>query len=100
VNRTSPVDVVHNQDARRFEAHVEGLLCRADYRLTGGTMMLVHTGVPAALEGRGIAGQLVRAAFEHAADRGLKVVPGCSYVQEWARRNTDMQGVLAPGWEA
>ncbi len=91
--------VVHNASAQRFEAHVEGLLCRAEYRLTRGTMMLVHTEVPSPLEGRGIAGQLVRAAFEHAAANGLKVVPGCSYVQAWARRNADAHAVLAPGWE-
>ena len=96
----TPVDVVHNEAARRFEAHVEGRLCRAEYRLTGDTMLLLHTEVPTPLAGRGIAGQLVGAAFAHAAERRLKVVPGCSYVQEWARRNGDVHGVLAPGWEA
>lgn len=92
------VEVVHNAQARRFEAVVEGLACRADYRLTGDTMMLVHTEVPPALESRGIAAQLVRAAFDHAAARGLKVVPGCSYVQAWARRHPDVHPLLAPGW--
>ncbi len=97
---TTTVEVVHNAAARRFEALVGGQLCRADYRLTGDTMMLVHTEVPPALEGRGIAGQLVRMAFDYASTHELKVVPGCSYVQAWARRHPESQGVLAPGWEA
>jgi predicted GNAT family acetyltransferase len=60
----------------------------------------VHTEVPPALEGRGIAGQLVRVAFDYASAHELKVVPGCSYVQAWAKRHPEAQRVLAPGWEA
>jgi len=100
VSGTTAVEVVHNAAARRFEARVDGQLCRADYRLTGHTMMLLHTEVPSALAGRGIAGQLVRAAFEHAGAHDLKVVPGCAYVQAWALKHPEVEGVLAPGWEA
>ncbi|ODT34527.1 MAG: GNAT family N-acetyltransferase [Lautropia sp. SCN 70-15] len=89
------VEVRHNEAASRFEATVEGLLCRADYRLDGGTMRVFHTEVPRALEGRGIAAGLVRAAFDHAAQHGLKVDPVCSYVRVWARRHPEVEGLLA-----
>ena len=92
------VEVAHNADARRFEAFVDGQLARADYRLTGDTLMLVHTGVPGPLEGRGIAAALVQAAFDYAREHGLKVVPGCSYVQSWVRRHAEVHDLLAPGW--
>ncbi|MCM5569132.1 N-acetyltransferase [Burkholderiaceae bacterium FT117] len=91
------VEVRHDEAASRFEATVEGLLCRADYRLDGDTMRVFHTEVPPALEGRGIAAELVRALFAHAADRGLKVDPLCSYVRAWARRHPEVQGLLARG---
>ena len=45
-------DITHNAASRRFEANVDGLLCRCDYRMHGDTMMLVHTEVPPQFEGR------------------------------------------------
>ena len=92
------VEVRHNPAASRFEAVVDGLLCRADYRLDGDTMLVVHTEVPHALEGRGIAAQLVRAVFDHAASSGLKVAPICSYVAVWARRHPEVAPLLAERW--
>ena len=46
------IAIQHNPAAMRFEAVVDGMLCRSDYRLHGDTMMLVHTEVPAQLEGK------------------------------------------------
>ena len=61
-----PPEVVHNAAASRFEAIVDGQLCIAMYRMYGKLMMLVHTGVPHTLRGRGIAAALIAAALEHA----------------------------------
>ena len=88
-------EVVHNESVQRFEAKVDGLLCRCDYRMHGDTMMLVHTEVPPQLEGRGIASHLVRAAFDHARKSGMDVLPVCSYVRAWAQRHPEVQSLLA-----
>jgi predicted GNAT family acetyltransferase len=93
--KATPLSIQHNTERQRFEAHVEGLLCRCDYRMSGSTMMLVHTEVPPQLEGRGIAAKLVRAAFEHVAAAGLKVVPACSYVHAYVRRHPETRALLA-----
>ena len=85
------VEVKHNAAARRFEAVVDKLLARCDYRMHGNTMMLVHTEVPPQLEGRGLASKLVGAAFEHAMD----VLPVCSYVSAWTRRHPEVEPLLA-----
>lgn len=95
---TAPeLQVVHNAAARRFEATVEGQLARADYQLDGGVMRMVHTGVPRALEGRGIAGALVQAALEHARAHGLRVEPVCPYVASYMKRHPETLDLLAPG---
>ena len=47
---SATLEIRHNAAARRFEATVDNLLCRCDYRMHGGTMMLVHTEVPPQLE--------------------------------------------------
>ncbi|MBA2548084.1 MAG: N-acetyltransferase [Burkholderiaceae bacterium] len=88
-------DVRHNAEARRFEATVDGLLCRCDYRMHGSTMMLVHTEVPSQLEGRGIASLLVDAAFAYAKQNGMDVLPVCSYVATWVRRHPECEPLLA-----
>jgi len=59
--------------------------------------VLHHTGVPRALEGRGIAAALVAAALAHARSQGLRVRPVCSYVQVYMRRHPDTLDLLAGG---
>jgi predicted GNAT family acetyltransferase len=86
---------VHNAAASRFEIAVDGHLGLIDYRLHDGVMRLTHTEVPPALEGRGIAGALVRSALEHARAQGLKVDPQCSYAAAYMRRHPETQDLLA-----
>jgi len=87
--------ITRNAASQRFESKVDGLLCRCDYRMHGNTMMLVHTEVPPQLEGRGIASLLVRAAFEHAKQNGMDVLPVCSYVRTWVERHPEVGPLLA-----
>jgi predicted GNAT family acetyltransferase len=58
-------------------------------------MMLVHSEVPQQLEGRGIASALVKAAFNYAADKGMDVLPVCSYVRSWVQRHPEVAPLLA-----
>ncbi len=90
-----PLDIRHNEDAQRFETRVEGWLCRADYRRIDDVLHLVHTEVPPALEGRGIAAQLVKAALDFAEAQGLKVRPRCSYVLAYLRRHPERATLVA-----
>lgn len=92
----SPANVVvtHNAAAARFEARVDGWLCRCDYVLADGVMVLLHTEVPPAVEGRGVAARLVQAAFEHAAAQGLKLRPRCSYVLAYVKRHPQTKPLL------
>jgi len=92
------IDVRHNAGASRFEATVDGLLCRANYHLVDGVLRMHHTEVPAALESRGIAAALVRAAFAHAAANGLKVEPWCSYVRTYMKRHPETRALLPEGF--
>lgn len=89
------IDIVHEPSAARFVAVVEGQECVIDYRLSGTTMTINHTGVPASLSGRGIASQLARFALDEAKQRGWKVVPACSYVSAWIEKHPEYQELLA-----
>ena len=94
----SGIEIRHNDAASRFEATVDGALCRAEYRLVDGVMRIHHTEVPAALEGRGIAGALVRGAMDYAEANGLKVKPWCGYVRAYMRRHPETQRLLPAGF--
>ena len=86
--------VRHDPAAHCFEAFVEGQRCVAQYRIYSRVMMLTHTGVPRSLRGRGIAAVLVRAALDHARERGLKVRPDCSYAEDYMRRHPETLDLL------
>jgi len=92
----TPLDVRHDAAASRFEAVVDGRRAELDYRLTGTVMRIHHTGVPPALQGRGIAAELARAALAHARSVGWRVQPDCSYVRSYMRRHPETQDLLAP----
>ena len=85
---------IRHEPGQGFTAEVEGHRILLDYRLSDGTMTIVHTEVPPALRGRGLAGQLVRAAFAHAREAGLKVAPRCSYAAEWVGRHPEFADLV------
>jgi uncharacterized protein len=87
--RIMTVDIRHLASANRFETTVEGFTCELDYILQGRVMTITHTGVPPEVGGRGIAGELVRAAYELARREGWKVVPACSYARAWIGRHPE-----------
>lgn len=87
--------VRHDESLGRFEITEEGYLCVLDYRLRGQVADFVHTGVPPAVEGRGIAAELVRSGLETARARGWKVRPLCSYVAAYFRRHPEYEDLLA-----
>jgi predicted GNAT family acetyltransferase len=84
-----PTPVSHCPDQHRFEAAVDGHGGHLDYALNGSVMVIHHTEVDPALEGRGVAGALVRAALDHARTNGLKVDPHCPYAASYMQRHLD-----------
>ena len=53
------------------------------------TIVVDHTGVPPAFEGRGIAAKLVNKMIEDARHDGFKITPVCSYVVAQFRRHPE-----------
>ena len=90
----TPLNVIHDAAARRFQATVDGLACVADYRLVGAVMHIQHTEVPAALQGRGLAAMLVQQVLAHARSQGWQVRPVCSYVRAYMQRHPETQDLL------
>ena len=81
--------VRHNEAAHRYELETEHGLAVAVYRQQGDSAVFTHTEVPPEDEGKGIGGRLVRAALDDTRQRGLKIVPACSFVVAFVRRHPE-----------
>ena len=79
-----------------FYAEVEGQRAVLNYRCKDGTMTILHTGVPPAIGGRGVAADLTRKALEFARSRQWKVRPLCSYAALFMRQHPEFADLLAP----
>ncbi len=88
-------DIRNNQSRQRFETWVDDLLCVIDYELHDTNLSLTHVLVPKPLEGRGIAGELTRAALDWARTENYRVIPVCPYVLAWLRRRPDYQDLVS-----
>lgn len=91
MNRT----IEHNPDRQRFEYTEDEILSLLDYQLDNSIMSIIHTEVPQALAGRGIAGDLTRTALDTAREAGWRVRPVCSYANAYIHRHSEYQDLLA-----
>jgi uncharacterized protein len=89
------VVVIHNEEAHRFEATVDGLRSLITYRRFPDGVVLQHTEVPPPLQGKGLAAKLTRSALDFARANHLRVVPLCPYVSSFLRRNREYQDLLS-----
>ncbi|HRH88475.1 MAG TPA: GNAT family N-acetyltransferase [Rubrivivax sp.] len=89
-----PLQVRHDSAASRFATDTAGGTAECVYRLGGGVMNIVHTEVPTASQGHGVAAALVQASLAFARAQGLKVRPSCSYVRSYMRRHPDTLDLL------
>ena len=90
---TSVVDV---PERGRFEVRVDGrVVGLASYHVEGGTMTLPHTEVDPAVGGRGIGPALVAGVLDAARERGLHVLPYCSFVRHYIQQHPETIDLVA-----
>ena len=88
------MDVRHNEAHHRFEAGSEPELAMLVYSVQGPAVNMIHTEVPAAYQGQGLGGKLATAALNWAREKGLKVIPGCPYVQTYISKHPEYADLL------
>ena len=80
--------ITHNPDENRFEVWIENQLSKLDYLENGHTIVMTHVGVHPDHRGQGVAAKLTEVALEYAKGKSLRVIPMCSYVAAYIRRNS------------
>jgi predicted GNAT family acetyltransferase len=84
------VSITDNAARSRYETVADGMLAVLEYDLKDSEIVLRHTEVPLALEGRGIGSALTRHALADAKARGLTVVPTCPFVSSYLGRHHEL----------
>ncbi len=82
-------DIIDNESKARFEVTIDGHVADLTYKIDNGRMVLIHTGVPKELEGRGLAAELVEFAIARAVRDGLTIVPICPYARSYFRKHPE-----------
>jgi uncharacterized protein len=88
--------VVDVPERGRFEIRVDDkVVGLASYHVENGTMTLPHTEVDPAMGGRGLGTTLVAAVLDAARDRGLHVLPYCSFVRRYIQQHPELVDLVA-----
>ncbi len=77
----------HNTSLNRFEVTIDSHVAVLDYYLSGETITFTHTGVPSALEGRGIGSELAKTALAYAREHKFQVASLCWFVDKYMQRH-------------
>jgi len=86
---TQADEVTDNREASRLELPKDGDVAYLKYERRGGTLVLVHTEVPATLRGHHLGDRLVKAALDAARAERLRVVAVCPFVRAYLRRHPE-----------
>ena len=90
--------VVMNEATGRFESYLDGETAFTEYVIHNGAIVLPHTVVPPAFEGKGVGSALAKAALGYARLNHLKVKPFCPFrlLPFWLFREDC--GPVMPSW--
>lgn len=96
--RPAAIEIRHEENGDRGAFYVEtaeGRLAELSYtRTSAQTVVLEHTEVSDALQGRGVGKQLVEAACDWARRTGTTFVPVCTYAKSVFERYPGLRDVL------
>lgn len=90
------LNITHNQENKQFEVWVDDEKAFLEYRMKEGDIAFMHTEVPQALAGKGIASALATYAFKYAKDNNLPVIVYCPFVAAFLKRHPEYNAQLDP----
>lgn len=94
----SDAEIIDEPGSNRFVYREDGHEAQLVYQAGDGRLVLAHTEVPDELGGRGIAGRLVEAAIDRAAEKGETVAPWCPYARRWLESHEEAAARVTVDW--
>ncbi len=78
----------------RFEIEQDGHTAFLEYNLAGKVLQLIHTEVPDALQGKGIASELAQSALNWAREHGARVDVVCEFVAAYLEKHPEYSDLI------
>jgi len=90
--------IVDNDEEQRYELWLgderAGVI---EYDTKPDTVVLIHTEIDPAFEGRGLGSKLIAWALKDIRDRGLRLKPVCPFVRAYLKRHPEEQDLVVGG---
>ena len=90
-------ELFDNEDKKQYEFHIDTQIAKIEYIKAAGTIYLTHTEVPKALEGKGIAKELVLSALKDIEQKELTLVPLCPFVAAYIKKHPEWRKLVLKG---
>ena len=88
------LDLVLNEDRKRYELEVEGKKAFIEFIKTNTQIYLTHTEVPQSLEGKGVGSHLVLTVLKQVEQMDLQLVPLCPFVASYIKRHPEWRKLV------
>lgn len=89
------IPLIQNKEMQQFEMHINSSTALVAYEEKGDKYALIHTEVPEALEGKGIASILVLKVLNFIEAEGRKIIPLCPYVKSYLKKHPEWERIVA-----
>jgi predicted GNAT family acetyltransferase len=83
------INITNNTQQQQFEVRINDNLAVLVYRFYKNDIALMHTNVPDALEGQGIASALAKHALEWVKGQHKKILVYCPFVASYLKRHPE-----------
>jgi len=91
------MDIVNNKKLFRFEILLpDGEYAILEYRWLKGSMVLMHTLVPVAARGKGIASMLIKYVLDYAKAQHFKIIVYCPFVAKYMKAHPEYNDLIDP----
>ena len=87
-------EIRHDVAAQQFRVESNGASAELQYRRDPDSITFLHTEVPEAWRGQGIAQKLAHAGLEYAKREKLHVIPLCPYVNAYIKRHPEYRPLV------
>ncbi|MFC0513074.1 GNAT family N-acetyltransferase [Mucilaginibacter angelicae] len=88
------INVVNNTGKLRFEVYLNGEYAFIEYRYYKKDIAFMHTTVPEAFRGRGVASAMAVAALNFARDQHRKIMLYCPFVSGYVREHQEYHDLV------